>query len=78
MLAERIDPEKTALKAYVQKAHAFALPKDLANVPIIMMRPRYRRRAVPRLLARSSRATKAPGRNWLFFGHQRSSLRLLL
>ena len=40
-------------------------------------RPRHRHRAVPRLPARAQ-ATKAPGRNWLFFGHQRSELRLLL
>ena len=33
-------------------------------------RPRHRHRAVPRFPARAQ-ATKAPGRNWLFFGHQR-------
>ena len=35
-------------------------------------RPRHRHRAVPRLPA-GAQATKAPGRNWLFFGHQRSN-----
>ncbi|RDV04590.1 sulfite reductase subunit alpha [Undibacter mobilis] len=70
LLAERIDPG-TVLKAYVQKAHAFALPAD-GNVPIIMIGPGtgvapFRAFLYDRL------ADKAPGRNWLFFGHQRSS-----
>ena len=69
MLAERIEPG-VVLKAYVQKAHAFGLPAD-PNVPIIMIGPGtgvapFRGFLYERL------AVGAPGRNWLFFGHQRS------
>ncbi|MFA6266067.1 MAG: sulfite reductase subunit alpha [Pseudolabrys sp.] len=70
LLAERIDPG-TIVKAYVQKAHAFALPAD-GNVPIIMIGPGTG--VAPfRAFLHDRLADKAPGRNWLFFGHQRSS-----
>ena len=70
LLAERIDPG-AMLRAYVQKAHAFALPKD-GNVPIIMIGPGTG--VAPfRAFLHDRRADKAPGRNWLFFGHQRSA-----
>lgn len=70
LLAERIDPG-AVLKAYVQKAHAFALPKD-GNVPIIMIGPGTG--VAPfRAFLHDRLADKAPGRNWLFFGHQRSA-----
>jgi len=68
-LAERIAPG-TPLKAYVQKAHAFRLPADPA-VPIIMIGPGTG--VAPfRAFLQERKATAAPGRNWLFFGHQRS------
>ncbi len=70
LLAERIDPG-AVLKAYVQKAHASALPKD-GNVPVIMIGPGTG--VAPfRAFLHDRMADKAPGRNWLFFGHQRSA-----
>jgi len=69
-LADRIETGDT-LKVYVQKAHAFALPADPA-VPIIMIGPGTG--VAPfRAFLHERMATKAPGRNWLFFGHQRSN-----
>ena len=68
-LAERVR-EGQKLKVYVQKAHAFGLPADPA-VPIIMVGPGTG--VAPfRAFLHERMATKAPGRNWLFFGHQRS------
>jgi sulfite reductase (NADPH) flavoprotein alpha-component len=67
--AERIKPGDK-VKVYVQKAHAFGLPADPA-VPIIMVGPGTG--VAPfRAFLHERMATKAPGRNWLFFGHQRS------
>jgi len=57
------------IKAYVQKAQAFALPADPA-VPIIMIGPGTGI-APFRAFLHERMATKAPGRNWLFFGHQK-------
>ena len=69
-LGERIAPN-TPLKVYVQKAHAFGLPADPAT-PIIMIGPGTG--VAPfRAFLHERLATKASGRNWLFFGHQRSS-----
>ena len=68
-LAERIEPDGK-LKVYVQKAHGFALPAD-SNVPIIMVGPGTGI-APFRAFLHDRQATKAEGRNWLFFGHQRS------
>jgi len=69
-LADRINPGDK-LKVYVQKAHAFALPTD-PGVPIIMIGPGTG--VAPfRAFLHERMATKAPGRNWLFFGHQRSN-----
>ncbi len=68
-VAERIKPGDR-LKVYVQKAHAFGLPADPA-VPIIMVGPGTG--VAPfRAFLHERMATKAPGRTWLFFGHQRS------
>jgi sulfite reductase (NADPH) flavoprotein alpha-component len=68
-LAERARAGET-LEVYVQKAHAFGLPADPA-VPIIMVGPGTG--VAPfRAFLHERMATKAPGRNWLFFGHQRS------
>ena len=68
-LAERIEPGQT-LPVYVQRAHGFALPGD-PSVPIIMIGPGTGI-APFRAFLLDRKATKAPGRNWLFFGHQRS------
>ena len=63
-------------KVYVQKAHGFALPQD-PKVPIIMIGPGTGI-APFRAFLLDRKATGAPGKNWLFFGHQRSDLRFLL
>jgi sulfite reductase (NADPH) flavoprotein alpha-component len=67
--AERIATGET-LPVYVQRAHAFGLPKDPAT-PVIMVGPGTG--VAPfRAFLLERQATKAPGRSWLFFGHQRS------
>ena len=69
-LAERIRPN-TLLRCYVQEAHAFALPAD-PSTPIIMIGPGTG--VAPfRAFLHERMATNAKGRNWLFFGHQRSA-----
>ena len=69
-LAERLPPG-SPLRVYVQKAHAFSLPGDPA-VPIIMIGPGTG--VAPfRAFLQERRAIGAKGRNWLFFGHQRSN-----
>jgi sulfite reductase (NADPH) flavoprotein alpha-component len=67
-LADRIQPGES-LKVYVQKAHGFALPKDLSK-PVIMVGPGTGI-APFRAFLQERAATQASGRNWLFFGHQR-------
>jgi sulfite reductase (NADPH) flavoprotein alpha-component len=68
-LAERINPGDE-VRVYVQKAHAFGLPQD-AKTPIIMIGPGTG--VAPfRAFLLDRKATGAPGKNWLFFGHQRS------
>ena len=68
-LAERIEPGEQA-KVYVQKAHGFALPQD-PRVPIIMIGPGTG--VAPfRAFLLDRKAAGATGKNWLFFGHQRS------
>ena len=69
-LGERVQPN-APLKVYVQKAHAFGLPAD-PQTPIIMIGPGTG--VAPfRAFLHERMATKAKGRNWLFFGHQRSA-----
>ena len=68
-LAERIQPGDP-VQVYVQKAHGFALPQD-PKVPIIMIGPGTGI-APFRAFLLDRKATGAPGKNWLFFGHQRS------
>jgi sulfite reductase (NADPH) flavoprotein alpha-component len=58
------------IRAYVQRAQHFALPAD-PTVPIIMIGPGTGI-APFRAFLHERMATKALGRNWLFFGHQRS------
>ena len=67
-LAHRIDPG-APIQVYVQKAHAFGLPAD-PSVPVIMVGPGTGI-APFRAFLHERMATKASGRNWLFFGHQR-------
>src|ERR1700688_2275665 len=58
------------IRVYVQKAQHFALPDDPSK-PIIMIGPGTG--VAPfRAFLQERQAIKAPGRNWLFFGHQRS------
>ena len=67
-LAARIEPG-AKLRVYVQKAHAFGLPAD-PKAPIIMIGPGTG--VAPfRAFLHERMATKAAGRNWLFFGHQK-------
>lgn len=67
-LGDRLAPG-TRMKAYIQKAHGFALPQDLAK-DVIMVGPGTGI-APFRSFLHERLATRAPGRNWLFFGHQR-------
>jgi sulfite reductase (NADPH) flavoprotein alpha-component len=67
-LAARAAPEQK-VKVYVQKAQHFELPKDPAT-PIIMIGPGTGI-APFRAFLHERMATRAPGRNWLFYGHQR-------
>src|SRR6195952_2541617 len=68
-LAERSQPGEPG-KGYVQKGHGFAVPQD-PRTPIIMIGPGTGI-APFRAFLFDRRATGAPGKNWLFFGHQRS------
>jgi sulfite reductase (NADPH) flavoprotein alpha-component len=67
-LAARVKPGDK-IRVYVQKAHAFCLPAD-PNTPVIMIGPGTG--VAPfRAFLHERMATKAPGRNWLFYGHQK-------
>jgi sulfite reductase (NADPH) flavoprotein alpha-component len=68
-LAERIQPGEQ-VRVYVQKPHGFALPQD-PKVPIVMIGPGTGI-APFRAFLLDRKATGASGKNWLFFGHQRS------
>ena len=69
-LGERAAPGEP-IKAYVQKAHGFALPADPAT-PIIMIGPGTGI-APFRAFLSEREAIRATGANWLFFGHQRQA-----
>jgi sulfite reductase (NADPH) flavoprotein alpha-component len=66
-LAERARPGDE-VRVYVQKASGFGLPAD-PSVPVIMIGPGTGI-APFRAFLHERMATKAKGRNWLFFGHQ--------
>ncbi|MDX2204692.1 MAG: sulfite reductase subunit alpha [Hyphomicrobiaceae bacterium] len=66
-LADRLTPG-TRLKVYLQKAHGFGLPADAAT-PIIMVGPGTGIAPFRSFLWHRC-AAKAPGKAWLFFGHQ--------
>jgi sulfite reductase (NADPH) flavoprotein alpha-component len=66
-LADRLRPG-ARVKVYLQKAHAFGLPKD-PDTPIIMVGPGTGI-APFRAFLWHRHAAKATGRAWLFFGHQ--------
>jgi sulfite reductase (NADPH) flavoprotein alpha-component len=68
-LAERVQ-SGDEVQVYVQKADGFGLPQD-PKIPIIMIGPGTGI-APFRAFLYERRATGATGRNWLFFGHQRS------
>jgi sulfite reductase (NADPH) flavoprotein alpha-component len=69
-LAERAAPGH-APKVYVQKAHGFSLPKS-GETPIIMVGPGTG--VAPfRAFLEERKATAAPGKAWLFYGHQREA-----
>jgi sulfite reductase (NADPH) flavoprotein alpha-component len=66
-LGERVAPGEV-VKAYVQKAHGFRLP-DHPDTPVVMIGPGAG--VAPfRAFLQERQAIYAPGRNWLFFGHQ--------
>lgn len=67
-LAERVNAGDK-VPVYVQRAHGFGLPAD-PQTPVIMVGPGTGI-APFRAFLRDRRATRAPGKNWLFFGHQR-------
>ncbi|HZS63617.1 MAG TPA: sulfite reductase subunit alpha [Xanthobacteraceae bacterium] len=67
-LTDRLTPGDK-IPVYVQKAQHFSLPAD-PSASIIMIGPGTG--VAPfRAFLHERRATKATGRNWLFFGHQR-------
>ncbi|ACK50730.1 FAD-binding domain protein [Methylocella silvestris BL2] len=67
-LGERIQPG-ASFKAYIQRAHNFALPSS-GETPIIMVGPGTG--VAPfRAFLHERCETKATGGAWLFFGHQR-------
>jgi len=69
-LAERAGPGMP-VRVYVQRAHGFALPPDPAT-PVIMVGPGTG--VAPfRAFLQDRAADGAPGRNWLFYGHQRQA-----
>jgi sulfite reductase (NADPH) flavoprotein alpha-component len=67
-LGERVKPGDK-VPVYVQRAHGFGLPAD-PQTPVIMCGPGTGI-APFRAFLHDRKATRASGKNWLFFGHQR-------
>ncbi|QDT65200.1 sulfite reductase subunit alpha [Calycomorphotria hydatis] len=70
MFADRL-PEGGAVSVYIQKSHGFTVPAD-PNAPMIMVGPGTGI-APFRAFLQEREAAGATGKNWLFFGDQRSS-----
>ncbi len=70
-LADRVG-EDTPVGVYVQQSHGFGVPAD-ANAPMIMVGPGTGI-APFRAFLEERKATKATGKNWLFFGDRRAKL----
>jgi sulfite reductase (NADPH) flavoprotein alpha-component len=73
-LAEHLRPGR-AVSVFVQRAHAFSLPPDLA-AHVIMIGPGTGI-APFRAFLQERAAAGAAGRNWLFFGNQRRDVDFL-
>ncbi|MFH6784674.1 MULTISPECIES: sulfite reductase subunit alpha [Methylobacterium] len=69
-LGERLS-ETAKVKVYLQKAHGFGLPEN-PQTPVIMVGPGTGI-APFRAFLRERAAIQAPGKNWLFYGHQRQA-----
>ncbi len=63
--------EGAPVRVYVQRAHGFGLPADPA-LPVIMVGPGTGI-APFRAFLQDRAADRAPGPNWLFYGHQRQA-----
>ncbi len=70
MLSDRMEPG-SALNVFIQPSHGFTIPAD-ANAPMIMVGPGT---GIAPFIAflQQREADEARGRNWLFFGDQRST-----
>jgi sulfite reductase (NADPH) flavoprotein alpha-component len=69
-LADRVSPDEP-LPIFVQAAHGFRLPSD-PTLPAVMIGPGTGI-APFRAFLQDRAASGAPGKNWLFFGDQKSS-----
>jgi sulfite reductase (NADPH) flavoprotein alpha-component len=69
-LGERARPGQP-VRMYIQRAHNFGLPAD-PSAPVIMIGPGTGI-APFRAFLQERMAVRSPGRNWLFFGHQRQA-----
>lgn len=69
-LADRVNPDEP-LPIFVQAAHGFRLPSD-PTLPVVMIGPGTGI-APFRAFLQDRAASGAPGKNWLFFGDQKSS-----
>jgi len=74
MLADRVD-SGSAVRVFVQSSHGFSLPAD-PNAAMIMIGPGTGI-APFRAFLHERDVTGAPGKNWLFFGDQRSEFDFL-
>jgi len=70
MFADRLTPGDE-VRVFVHESHGFTVPSD-PNAPIIMVGPGTGI-APFRAFLEERAATNSPGRNWLFFGDQKSS-----